>query len=309
LRQGLKKINGQYDILLVGYSDNRWLPIWAKLINKKPVVWDAFYSKYDVLVFDRKLVKNKGLKSFYHWLVEWLACWAADIILLDTNCYIDYFIKTFKVDKGKFIRVLIGADEAIFYPLSGKASKEEFLVHFHGKFIPVQGIQYIIQAAKTLEKYEDVKFQLIGGGQTYDQMLKLAKELSSKNIFFLGYQPFEKLNSYLQEADISLGNFGDTDKATRVIATKSYETIAAGRPLISADAPAMREIFENRKNVLFCQRANPKDLANKILELKNNRELRNEIAQGGYQLYKQIAEPKIIGKKFLEDISALQIKN
>ena len=218
LQKCLKKFKGQYDILLVGYSDNRWLPIWARLINRKPVVWDAFYSKYDVLVFDRKLVKQASIKSFYHWVNEWLACRVSDTILLDTNSYIDYFAKTFHASKGKFIRVLIGADEEVFYPAPEKAEGKKFLIHFHGKFIPVQGIQYIIQTAKILEKYSDIKFQLIGDGQTYEQMVKLAKDIFLKNVSFLGYQPFEKLNSYLQQADISLGNFGDTDKALRVIA-------------------------------------------------------------------------------------------
>ena len=86
---------------------------------------------------------------------------------------------------------------------------------------------------------------------------------------------------------------------------KSYGTIAAGKALISADVPAMREIFEDRKNVLFCQRVNPEDLADKILSLRNNSELKNEIAQGGYELYKQIATPKAIGKELADDLKIL----
>ena len=111
-----KKFANKYDLLIVGYSDSRSMVLLAKIISKKPIVWDAFYSLYDSLVFDRKLVSPKNFKAKYYWFLDWLVCKLADKILLDTNEHIKYFVKTFKIKENKFIKVLIGADDSIFYP-------------------------------------------------------------------------------------------------------------------------------------------------------------------------------------------------
>lgn len=111
-----KKFVGKYDLLVMGYSDSRFMVPLAKLISRKQIVWDAFYSLYDSWVFDRKLVKPRSLKAKYYWFLDWLSCKLADKILLDTNEHIKYFVKTFKIKKDKFIKVLIGADDSIFYP-------------------------------------------------------------------------------------------------------------------------------------------------------------------------------------------------
>ncbi len=112
-----KKIANKYDILIVGFAGRtRSMVPFAKLIIRKPIIWDAFYSLYDSWIFDRQLASLKSLKAKYYWFLDWFSCKLADKILLDTNEHIKYFVKTFKIKKDKFIKVLIGADDSIFYP-------------------------------------------------------------------------------------------------------------------------------------------------------------------------------------------------
>jgi len=113
-----KKTANKYDLLIVGFtsSSRGKLVLLAKLISRKTIVWDAFTSLYEALVLDRKLVSPKSLKAKYYWFLDWLCCKLADKILLDTNEHIKYFVDTFKIKREKFIKVLIGADDSIFYP-------------------------------------------------------------------------------------------------------------------------------------------------------------------------------------------------
>ncbi len=74
------------------------------------------------------------------------------------------------------------------------------------------------------------------------------------------------------------------------------------KPTISSDTPAIKEIFTDRKNILLSNIADSHDLANKILELKDNEELRVAIANGGYKLYNELAVPQIIVKRLLNDL-------
>ena len=93
-------------------------------------------------------------------------------------------------------------------------------MHFHGYFIPLQGVEYIFETAKILEK-KDVKFNIIGS--------KIKKQYQNKNfsnVNFIENVPYKKLPVYISEADICLGIFGDTTKTKRVIPNKIYEAIA-----------------------------------------------------------------------------------
>lgn len=186
--------------------------------------------------------------------------------------------------------------------------KNVFRVYFHGNFIPLQGVEYIIRAAKILLSHKDVQIKIIGAGFGYDRIRALADELGVNNVNFLGKIPLEQLPEHLLKADICLGIFGDTAKTQRVIPNKVYESIAMAKPVISADTPAMREIFADRENILFCRHADPQDLAAKILELKNDKELREKIAKGGRELFKLKASPKIIAKQLMDNLGGIKNK-
>ena len=177
----------------------------------------------------------------------------------------------------------------------------KFLVVFWGSFIPLQGIQYIVRAAKILEKYSNIQFSIIGKGQTYSDVNCLAKKLDLINIEFLGRLPNKEIPDYIARADVCLGIFGDTEKTQRVIPNKVYEAIAMKKPVITADTPAARELFADGKNILFCKIANPQDLAKKILKVRNNPSLREKVAENAYQLFNKKGTSRVLGKK-LKDI-------
>ena len=45
-----------------------------------------------------------------------MACQLADVILLDTQSHIQYFVEAFRLQESKFRRVWIGADDDIMQP-------------------------------------------------------------------------------------------------------------------------------------------------------------------------------------------------
>lgn len=294
------------DFIIVGSSDSsRPLVVLIKILSRKPIIWDAHYSLYDTIVGDRKLVRERSLKSFYYWFLDWMGCVLADKILLDTNHHIEYFSKTFHIRKSKFIRILVGADEELLKATTNITSKPSansgtFLVSFHGNYIPLQGIEYIVSAAKILESYSDIRFNLIGGGQVDKKIMDLANKLNIANVKFIDRIPYSEIPYYLEIADISLGIFANTDKALRVIPNKIYEAMAMGKAIVTADTPAIHELFQDKKNILLCKPADSEDLAQKILELRNNENLRYTIAQEAYRLFQSKCLPEIVVKPILE---------
>ena len=285
-----------YDVVFVGFLGQPLVPLIKRLTNK-PIIFDAYLSVYDTMVFDRKHIRPGTVIANLFFNLDKRSCELADVVLLDTNAHIDYFCREFGLDRDKFIRVFVGADEDVFYPR--KAPKREgFLVFYYGSFLPLQGIEYIVEAAKLLESHPDIKFKIIGKGILSSKIKAKAKKLNVKNVEFVDWVPYEKLPEEIAKADVCLaGHFSNSDKAQRVIPTKAFQMIAMEKPVIMGNNPAAKELFENRKNALMVEMANSKALANAILELKNNDFLREEIGEGGYKIFKEKCTTKRIGRE------------
>jgi len=293
----LWSLRGRYDVLFVAFHGHAVMPVaWivGKVFHRKKIIFDALISVYDTNIFDRKKHSATSLMALKYWFIDWLSCALADRVLLESASHCEYFQDTFHVSSSKLRTVLLGCSDKVMYPRLQKKDKEGFLVHFHGTYIPLQGIPFIVKAAKLLEN-EGIVFNIIGRLSTYREAIDLAKDLEIKNINFIDYLPYNKLSDYMAMADVCLGLFGDTDKAKRTAAFKIAEAMAMAKPVITAETPAVKEFLFNRENVLFCKIADEIDLADKIRELKENEGLRAKIAQNGYNTYKERLSPKAIG--------------
>ena len=295
----------ELDLIFIGFLGQPLVPIIKRLTNK-PIILDAFLSTYDTMCFDRKRFKPNSLAGrFFYWLDK-RSCELVDRVLLDTNAHIDYFVETFGLNRGKFERVFVGADESIFYPREANGENDKFKVLYYGTYHPLQGIEYVIGAAKSLESCDDIEFKLVGKGPEQGRIMKLAQELNVKNIKFIDWIPYERLPLEIAKADLCLGgHFSDIGKARRVIAGKTFQFIAMRKPVIVGDNPANRELFKDRKNALMCEMANTDALAEAILELRNNAHLREKIAEEGYKVFRNHCTPKLIGSQIKEAMTIL----
>jgi glycosyltransferase involved in cell wall biosynthesis len=300
------RLRKNYDIMLVGFPGYQAM-VLAKLLTRKPIVFDEFSPIYDSAVFDRKYVKPGTLKALYYWLLDFVSMSLADMILFDTEEHIKYAVKTFGTSKTKMKRIFVGTHSDSATAAGYKdGSSAAFTVIFFGMYIPLQGVFYIIRAAKLLEK-KGIRFLLVGGGQQKKAALELAKELSVENVFFKETMPQEELRTEITKADVCLGIFGDTPKTQRVIPNKVYESLAMRKPLITADSPAIRELFDDTQMMLV-PTANPQALADGIMRLRDDKNLAKKLAENGYAQFNRFATPPVLGLELLDSINE-SVKN
>lgn len=289
------KIRKDYDVMVVGYPGFQPV-ILARFLTRKPIIFDAFLSMYDSVVLDRKQISENSLKAKYFWWLDKISMSIADMVIIDTNEHKKYISEEFKICGDKIERVYIGADIDIFYPEKGDKDDNVFRVLFFGTYIPLQGIEYIIKAAKLLEREKDIRFEIIGKGQEKEKILKLSKELKNTNINFSDAVPQSQLRSKISSSDVCLGIFGNTEKTKRVIPNKVYECVATGKPVITADTPAERELF-NDSELIFTEIADGNAIAQAILSIKSQPKLALKVAEKGYSKFIKEAAPKILGLK------------
>ncbi len=261
-----------HDVMIVGYLGQFDMPLawFLTRLRRKPLVLDAFLSLYDTIVEDRALVPSGSLRAKVLHLVDRLACTLADKVLLNTNAHIDYFVRELNLDRNKFARVLIGADEDYFYPLPPRKPNGRCCVLFFGHFIPLHGVETIVEAAHLLASNEKVEFELIGRGQTYAKVRSLAKKLDVNNILWVDSVPYDKLADEISRADICLGVFGTSPKTGRSIPHKVFQALACGLPVITAASPAIEEIQRLGARLHTIPPGNPEALAEAIAEVSKS---------------------------------------
>lgn len=312
-----RTLNGKYDAMIVGFPGYQAM-ILARFLTNKPIFFDAFFSFYDAMVLDRRLVSRYSPRALYFWLLDWFSCFLADKVLLDTNEHIEYFCAAFGLKPEKCIRIFIGADTDIYLPVypdynlgGGVPSKEpgeNFIIHFHGSFIPSQGIDYILDAAAKL-KDENIIFNIVGKGNSFLRVKERAEDLNLGEKFIMrGFLPLVDLLSSIKNADLCLGIFGATARTGRIIPNKIFECLAMRKALLTSDSPAVRELF-SEKEMMFCRAADGADLAEKILFLKNNPDFRNSLAENGYDFFAAKLKPADLVSDLSEQIKTLVERN
>jgi glycosyltransferase involved in cell wall biosynthesis len=92
----------------------------------------------------------------------------------------------------------------------------------------------------------------------------------SENLFFEAWLPYEQLPQRIGRADIVLGIFGDSAKASRVIPNKVYQALACGRPVVTRDSEAYPSIVRDNPDqhgLFLTPPADPAALADQIRNL------------------------------------------
>lgn len=297
-----------HDILMVGYVGQFDMLIARVLASFKalPIVFNPMLSLYDTVCYDRMMVNPSSLVGRTIWLLDYLSCQAADIVLIDTHEHARYFVETFRLSPSKLRVIPLGADDRQFHPrpLPPSCDGRPCEVVFVGKFIPLQGCLTIARAAALLHD-APVHFTLVGTGQDFVKTQLLVREMNLTNVTMTGWVDYAKIPDYYAMGDICLGIFGASTKTTRVVPNKVYEGLAVGRPVLTADTPALRSELCPGEEVWVCQPSDPADLAHQIMRLASDEPLRQRLACQGYAAFQQRYRIRAIGEQVLQCLSEL----
>jgi len=282
--------------------------VWlARILFGNRIIFDAFVSLFDSNVHDRALYSVHTFRSYYDRFLDWFSCALAHKVLVDTNTHRHYFIEHIGVPEKRLITMPVGAAGAWFMAGDQLQIQEHtakpLLVEFYGSYIPLHGVPVIVRAAHILAE-ENIQFRLIGSGQEYIAVRLLAKKLGDiPNIKFLNAMSREKLIENMCEADICLGIFGTTKKASRVVPNKVYECAALGKPIITADTQGIREVFTDQENIFLVPPSSAQALAQAIRTLATDAILRDRLGTAVRRQMQKHYTPEHIVKQLLNSLS------
>ena len=145
--------------------------------------------------------------------------------------------------------------------------RSTLVLHF-GQMLPLHGLGTILAAA-ALAKDHDILWTLIGDGQDANLVHQALLTGDLPKVKWIGWLPRTELVRRIQESDICLGIFGESEKAARVIPNKVQEAIALGKPIVTLDSPGIRELMSpDMPGIKLIPAGDPRALYEGVLELR-----------------------------------------
>jgi len=282
--------NSEVDAVVVGYPGHADVPVARRVAAGRPVVFNPLVSLYDTLVEDRGRFRRRSLAARMLRSVDRFAFSRATLVVADTEAHAAYFAEQFGLPHERLATCFVGAEDGLFRP--GPAATGPFHALFVGKLIPLHGLETILAAARLAS---EIPFRIVGSGQ-----LEAALASRSSNVEWVPWVEYESLPGAYHAAGCALGIFGVGEKAARVIPNKAFQALACGRPLVTADTPAARELLTDGESALLVPPGDPEALATAVRRLALDRDVAARLAERGLAAYRERASEAVLGVRWRE---------
>lgn len=154
------------------------------------------------------------------------------------------------------------------------------IVGYCGHLYAGRGIEDVVAAAELLP---GVDFALVGGWQE-DIDRWQAATASLANVYFVGHMPNALVPRYLGAADILVMPYSRScSTAEWMSPMKLFEYMAARRPILASDLPAIRQVLRDGQNALLVEPDDGPAIAAGIRRLLSDSALAEHLADRAYQ--------------------------
>jgi glycosyltransferase involved in cell wall biosynthesis len=257
--------------------------LFYKLLFRKKFIFDHHDINPELYMakFGRK-------DAFYRLMLLWerLTFMTADLSIATNESYKAIAIERGRMKPNKVTVVRSGPslERIKIVPPNPKwKNGRKFLIGYVGVMGQQEGIDHLIEVARILiyEKARtDIQFVLVGGGTELDAMKELSRKMGlSEFVVFTGRIPDEPMLEILCTADICVNPDVANEMNDKSTMNKIMEYMALGKPIVQYDLTEGR--YSAQKASLYARPNDVRDLAEKILELLNNPELRRRMGQYG----------------------------
>lgn len=149
---------------------------------------------------------------------------------------------------------------------------------FVGLLRKVKGVELLLKAIPIiLKSLPEVHVYIAGSGEQEIELKRLVKELSiEEQVKFLGFISKEEKFAYYKSADICV-----VPSIYEAFGIVLLESMACGKPTVASNVGGIPFIVEDGKTGLLFECGDVRDLAEKIITLLQNKELREKMGEAG----------------------------
>ncbi len=232
------------------------------------------------------LIKNKFIIRLLQWIELMLYKKSVHIVgVADSTVNV---LAERGIEEEKISIIKNGVDLDLFRN-SGRQDELKNQHNLAGKFvisyIGTHGLSHaldkVLETAYLLKDQEDLVFLLVGEGAEKKNLLMQAKKMQLRNVRFQDQIDKSDLPCFYELSDVVLVTLKALPLFKQVIPSKIFEIMGMSRPIIiSVDGEARKLVTEAEAGI-FAEPENVNDLKERITELYNDPDLRNELGVNG----------------------------
>ncbi len=248
-----------------------------------------------------------GRRDFFYKVMLWwerLTFFFADVSIATNESYKKIAIERGKMPPDKIFVVRSGPKLdrlKVIPPVASLKKGRKYLVGYVGTMGHQEGIDYLLRAACHIVQdlgREDIQFGLVGGGTSLEAMQAYAEELGIQDyVTFTGRVPDQEMLEMLNTADVCVNPDVANEMNDKSTMNKIMEYMALGKPVVQFDLTEGR--FSAQQASLYARQNDEIDLANKLIELLENEDLRREMGEFGKRRVENELEWKYEAPKLL----------
>jgi glycosyltransferase involved in cell wall biosynthesis len=281
------------DAVLVPYPGHLVVR-WVRSVFDGKVVLDLFLSAYDTVVLDRRRFRPGSVAARWLRRLDRRACEAADLVLLDTPDHAEHVAELTGTPPSRFdwVPITDAQAPAAAAPYPAPEPGGELAVLFFGTGVPLHGLPHLIEAVR---RSAGVRLSLVGGSPAERE---LARRLLGDRLRLLPeFVTREQIGAELDRCHLVAGVFGDSAKAECVVPYKVIHGLAAGRPVLTADTPAIRRLLSPGVDCLTCPAAEPEALAAVLAAVRADPSELPAIARAGRTAFETRFSAEAVGQR------------
>ncbi|RUA12162.1 MAG: glycosyltransferase family 1 protein [Flavobacteriia bacterium] len=160
---------------------------------------------------------------------------------------------------------------------------KNFTILYLGDTALRRGLLTAIEAVNILKtRIKHLKLIIVGESTTDDVLKAKVKELELEEfVVFEGWQDVSLFPSYITASDICISPLYRSAQHDVAYANKVFQYMSFAKPVVVSDALAQKKLVEETKSGLVHKEKDAKDLAEKIMLLYKDPELRKELGENG----------------------------
>lgn len=292
-----RTLKKSYDVMVVGYPGHLSV-IFARLITRKPIVLDASCSFYESEILSRDAFRMLPGRRMWAHLLDWWANKSANLILVESEAQREYYVQTLKVRATRCVCLYTGVDEEEFTYDPTVPKRPRFTAIFRGRITPEAGVPVVVEAARLLaDKDVDIIIVGFGFGQAAQEFAHSIQNPPPNLTVISKHLPLSELLALMQSCHVGLGQFGVHPRLSRTIPHKVYESFALHLPIVTAQTAPIQELLVGGVSALLIVPGNPRALADALLSLQKDVQLRERLASAGRELFERQLQPRVLGRK------------
>ena len=253
-----------------------------KLMGKKYI-----FDHHDI---NPELYEAKFNKRGFFWkLMVWLeklTFRTADVTIATNESYKRIAVERGRMDADKVFVVRSGPDLSRLKQVPAEPkwkNGRRFLVGYVGVMGEQEGIDLLIDAVEHIVRVkvrEDVQFCLVGGGPSLAGLqAEVARRGLADFVDFTGRAPDQQLFEVLSTMDVGVNPDRVNEMNDKSTMNKIMEYMALGKPMVQFDVTEGR--FSAQEASLYAHANDPRDMAEKILQLLDDEERRRAMGAFG----------------------------